>query len=57
MGFSEKNTYSDICLSDIKPTLRNIRRTLWAIKEEFIFKRGKYNVIASQQIKKKDVLM
>jgi biotin carboxylase len=45
--FLKRNTYSDFCLSDIKPTMRNIRTTLYRLKEEFLFHRGKYNLISS----------
>ena len=46
IGFAN-NTYSDICLTDIKPTLRGIRLTAWRLREEFLLKRTKYHVVAS----------
>lgn len=48
-GFFERNTFSDICLTDFRPTWQNIRTTLYLIKEE-LFQRGKTKIILSQKM-------
>jgi len=52
-NFFVPNTFHDICLTDIKPTLKSLWTTLYVIKEELIFKRGKYVIVESQKIDKR----